>query len=92
MRHRGEVSVCPGQHGRRRIVLGAGIAGAVLCVSVRAQSLDSQSAAVAPALKPGDADVAEIVVTGEKRDTRLIDTPASVAVFDSAKIDRKSVV
>jgi iron complex outermembrane receptor protein len=51
----------------------------------------SASLPATPEAKPGQDSTGEIVVTGLKRDTQLINTPVSVAVYDSMKIQNAGI-
>jgi iron complex outermembrane receptor protein len=44
-----------------------------------------------PEAKPGQEQTGDIVVTGLKRDARLINTPVSVAVYDATKIQNSGI-
>jgi iron complex outermembrane recepter protein len=77
--------------GHRKLALSVAIAGASISALSSAQNVAPQPDILSSSAKLSDTDLAEIVVTGEKRDTKLIDTPASVAVFDSAKIESSGI-
>jgi iron complex outermembrane recepter protein len=76
----------------RTFALLVAIAGASISAFASAQYLGSQPEGSGSSAKSSNTDLSEIVVTGEKRDIKLIDTPASVAVFDSAKIESTGIV
>jgi len=78
--------------GFRKIASSVAIAGATLSALASAQNVAPEPDTLGPSAKSSDTDLAEIVVTGEKRNIRLLDTPAAVAVFDSAKIQSSGIV
>jgi iron complex outermembrane recepter protein len=78
--------------GHRKIACSVAIAGASLSALASAQNIASQPDTLGSFAKSSDTDLTEIVVTREKRDIKLIDTPASVTVFDSAKIESSGIV
>jgi iron complex outermembrane receptor protein len=78
--------------GHRKLALSVAIAGASISALSSAQNIAPQPDILSSSAKLSDTDLAEIVVTGEKRDIKLIDTPASVAVFDAAKIESSGIV
>jgi iron complex outermembrane recepter protein len=75
-----------------KLALSVAIAGASISDLSSAQNIAPQPDILSSSVKSSDTDLAEIVVTGEKRDIKLIDTPASVAVFDAAKIESSGIV
>ena len=69
----------------------AAVGGASACPLAQAQNLPPAETGGSTA-KSNETDLKAIVVTGEKRDIKLMDTPASVTVFDSVRLESSGVV
>lgn len=74
----------------RSLVRASSVSIAAMVVSLACQPAFAQET-VAPA-DAAAADSGEIVVTGLKRSTKLIDTPVSISVFDAKTIENAGIV
>ena len=78
---------------RRPMLAGLMIAGAVVYPHVSLAQNASSLASVRPAdAAPSEATLGEVVVTAQRRETRLQDTPVSATVITAAKIEAQRIV